>query len=211
MSLAISFCTSHGIVMGADRCITTTLADGKSFCGTTQERKLFLSPTGYGFSYTGASTYRGLPASYWMERLIERFSTPDRDVPGLVMKLCAAFYSLDPQQNTIMIGAGYQDGKPQVYSCASGKRSLTDHLQGKLDCIAYSGETDLARKVIDAVPVDRSSYTIPDAIDFTKHVITTVSNIQRFAPTPVTVSPDCDILVITARGARWVEPPLFLI
>ena len=210
MSLIMSFCTPHGIVMGADRCITTTLTSGSSFCHSVQERKLFLAQNGFGFSYCGNSTFRDLPASYWMNRLIQRFSSLDLNVADFTLKLCLAFHVLDPVQNIIIIGSGYQHGKPQVYSANSTKRELIDHLNGQNTCISFAGESDLARTIIDAKPIDRKRYTIPDAIDFTKHVILTVSNIQKFAQTPKTVSPDCDILVILDARSQWIEPPAFI-
>lgn len=78
MSLVITFATAHGIVMAADRCITTTLVSGKSFVLTDQERKLFLADCGYAFSYTGSSSFDGKPiepsAAQWEKVLLSLFS-----------------------------------------------------------------------------------------------------------------------------------------
>ena len=210
MSLAITFCTPHGIVVSADRCITTTLKSGSSFCQTMQERKLFLAPMGFAFTYTGDSTFRNRPASYWMNRIVSRFSNPNLTVADCTRKICIAFHSMEPTKNIVIIGSGYENGEPRVYSSNSSKRILTDHLKGDITCIAFSGETDLAKAIIDAKPVDTKSYTIPDAIDFVKHVTLTVSNIQKFGQTPVTVSHDCDVLVIEASRSLWIDPPVFI-
>lgn len=210
MSLTIAFCTPHGIVVSADRCITTTLESGSSFCRTMKERKLFLTPTGFAFTYAGKSTFSNRPASYWMNRFVSRFSDPNLTVADCTRKLCVAFHSMEPTKNIVIIGAGYENGKPRVYSSSSSKRTLTDHLKGGITCIAFSGETDLAKVIIDAKPLDTKSYTIPDTIDFVKHVTLTVSNIQRFGQTPITVSPDCDTLLIEDGRSRWVDPPAFI-
>ncbi|MBQ6756791.1 MAG: hypothetical protein IJP43_07640 [Oscillospiraceae bacterium] len=211
MSLIMSFCTSHGIVMGADRCITTNLASGESFISTMHERKLFMTSNGFGIAYAGSSTFKDRPASYWIERFIPKLSVRSRSVSDLVYRLCLAFHRLDPDKSIIIIGSGYKDGNPQVFSCNSSKLKSCDHLNGKNDCIAFAGEVNLARCIIDAVPIARNTYTTLDAVDFIKHVILTTSNIQKFGQIPITVSPECDLLYIGEKISKWIEPPEFLV
>ena len=199
MSLAIALSTAHGIVMAADRYITATV-NGQSFCKTTNAQKVFLCKNGYGFCYTGNANFRGCPSSYWMEKFIDRFGSLNLNVPNFVRKLCIAFYSLDKSQNIILIGAGYENDVPVIYSCNSSKRLLSEHPLGSA---VYSGETDIAKAVIDTKPCNRGDYTLPDAIDFVRHVIMSTSNIQRFGNVAVTVGPNCDILLISKDKSCW--------
>lgn len=208
MSLAISFCTCHGIIMSADRCITTTLSDGKSFCATMSEQKLFISKNGYGFSYTGASTYKGKPASYWMDRFICYLDRSNLTLSQYLESLSSKFRYLDNTKNIIIIGCCFHNNAPMVYSISSASGTLTDHLSHADTCIAFSGESNIAKQIIDMLPIDYKSYTLFDAIEFVKHVTLTTSNIQKFALTPITVSPTCDILKITNSGINWVVEPI---
>ena len=205
MSLTIAFCNSHGIVMAADRFITTTV-DGASFCGTTTEQKLFLSPEGFGFTYAGTSTFRNHPASYWMDRFIERFSHLNLNVHDYVQNLCTAFHFLDKSQNIIIIGAGCTNGTNHVYSSNSISRIIVNHLYESETCISVSGENDLALRIIDTYPINRNVFTTVDMVDFVRHVILTASNIQKFAQRPITISPECDVLLITSKMSKWVIP-----
>ena len=64
MSLAITLANQYGIVMSADRRITTTVTrsetnETESFVLTEHEQKLFLTKAGHGISYTGASSLAG--------------------------------------------------------------------------------------------------------------------------------------------------------
>ena len=208
MSLALVFCTCHGIIMSADRCITTTLSSGASFCATMSERKLFLSNNNFGISYTGVASFEGLPASYWVQKFMSRFDKLHLSLKDYVLKLCKAFKKLSPNANVIINGCGYQDDKPCVYSCSSKNLSFADFLAERKTAIVVSGENDLALAIIDALPIDHQKYTVTDAIEFVKHVNLTVSNIQRFAQAPITVSPQCDVLLLTSNDAKWiVQPP----
>lgn len=206
MSLIMAFCTTHGIIMSGDRCITTTLDNKKSFCSTMSERKLFLSKKGFGFSYAGSSTFRNKPASYWMERFIMRFDGLDISLYEYVKKLSVAFHTLDNSRNIILVGCGYQNLNPCVYSVGSSNLTLVDHIKDGT-CIAFAGESNLARTIIEILPLDQKSFTLHDAIQFVQHVTLTLSNAQRFAQTQMTISPKCDILKITAANSEWITRP----
>ena len=208
MSLAISFCTCHGIVMSADRAITTTTKDGKSFLSSENDQKLFLSQKGYGFSYTGQASYRNRPASYWMNRFIKRFDLMEISLADYLWKLAVAFHCLDAKNNIILIGCGYQDGNAMVYSTNSSTRKITDHLKNRDTCIAFSGESTLAKKIIDIADMDTKSYNLTDAIEYLKFVTFTVSRIQKFYLLAKTVGPVCDVLKIVPTGSEWIVKPL---
>lgn len=142
-----------------------------------------------------------------MERFIHRFDPMNLSLIQYLQKLKTAFYQLDNSANIIIIGCGYDGLTPLVYSTSSSAKELTNHL-GEVDtCIAFAGESDIAKKIIDMLPLDRTSYTLYDAVEFVKHVTLTVSNIQRFAQAPVTVGKDCDILCITDQKAEWIVRP----
>lgn len=207
MSLVISFCTNHGIIMSGDRYITTTLKTGSSFCQTENEQKVFLSKKCYGFACAGSYTFKRKPASYWMERFIHRFDSMNLSLIQYLQKLKTAFYQLDNSVNIIIIGCGYDGLIPLVYSSSSFAKELTNHLEQNDTCIAFAGENGIAQKIIDMLPLDHTSYTLYDAVEFVKHVTLTVSNIQRFAQTPVTVGKDCDILCLTPQKADWIVRP----
>ena len=145
-----------------------------------------------------------------MAQFVDRFSSSELSVQACLQILRAQFLSLSHSEKLILIGCGYQDGCFHVHSCNLIYEKIVDHLEKSRTCIAFSGEQELAKGIIDAVPIDRSWYTIPDASAFIQHVILTVSNIQRFGQTPITVSPDCDLLYIGAGGSRWLIPPLFV-
>ena len=182
MSLIMAFCTTHGIIMSGDRCITTTLDNKKSFCSTMSERKLFLSKKGLRFDGLDISLYE------------------------YVKKLSVAFHTLDNSRNIILVGCGYQNLNPCVYSVGSSNLTLVDHIKDGT-CIAFAGESNLARTIIEILPLDQKSFTLHDAIQFVQHVTLTLSNAQRFAQTQMTISPKCDILKITAANSEWITRP----
>lgn len=206
MSLALAFYNNNGIVMSADRRITT-IVDDSSFPLTDNEQKIFLSTEGYGFAYVGSSKFRDRPTSYWMRRFIGEYSCKGLSVSQFLVKLCKTFYLLDKTKNVSIIGVGIENNKNQVYSIGSYEMNLADHAADGKCNIIFSGEKEIARNIIDMYPIDKSLFPISDMIDYVKHVTLTASNIQKFAQMQQTISKDCDILAITNKSSKWVATP----
>ena len=134
MSLAITLANQYGIVMSADRRITTAVTrsetnETESFVLTEHEQKLFLTKAGHGISYTGASSLAGGRRTACIIRktlaqLEECLSLEDEILS--VKKELQAFAN---GRNVILIGAAICDEKNRVLSSSLTTDESIDYLR----------------------------------------------------------------------------------
>ena len=161
MSLAITLANQYGIVMSADRRITTTVTrsetnETESFVLTEHEQKLFLTKAGHGISYTGASSLAGGRRTACIIRktlaqLEECLSLEDEILS--VKKELQAFAN---GRNVILIGAAICDEKNRVLSSSLTTDEITEHLsrddfQANV-CLNYGGRDEILRAVRQRQP-----------------------------------------------------------
>lgn len=213
MSLCLAFSNANAVVMSADRRVMTTVGTSskgeqiKYFLQTDNEKKLFLCPKNRGLAYAGSSNLSdNTPISFLIEQLLK---LPDLENLSLsdflsTMLECIA-WNLASSSNTVLIAADYSGSCPIILSGNTSDRTIHNHLcetSGNPPFV-FSGENDLAKTVVEAVPTDRATFPVVDMISYVRFVTATVSEIQRFGQVPQTVSRDCDVLILTPDGAYW--------
>lgn len=211
MSLAITLANQYGIVMSADRRITTTVTrsetnETESFVLTEHEQKLFLTKAGHGISYTGASSLAGGRRTACIIRktlaqLEECLSLEDEILS--VKKELQAFAN---GRNVILIGAAICDEKNRVLSSSLTTDEITEHTKDE-KCLAFSGESDTVIKLTDMFPVDRNAFPLQESIDYLRFLTRSVAGLQHYAQMNQTVSEACDVLVIQSSGTEWITSP----
>ncbi len=193
MSFAFASYNAYGIVVSADRCLTGTSSSGERYTLTNNGRKLFLSKQGFAVAFTGCSSVAGFLAPAAIPDILDSLDGPMRltdfssQFVASMSKLC--------RENMIFLIAGYQDGTPQIYTATTQKTELV-----QMEGLAYSGESDLGKAILCAVPVTYGTMTLQDRIDFHRFVTKTISNLQSYSDRIRTVSEACDVVAIEKQG-----------
>lgn len=209
MSLVISFNNHHGIVMSADKLVTSTYAKDNQPCtihGSCTEQKLFLVENKYGLSYTGTSSVDNIPISALIEEYISQHSVNNN--PPIWLLEMANYFHLKMEQienaNCVFIFCGYHNDSQFVLTTNTMNPEVTDSTEKH--CLIYSGESILLDHLInsDLIAFDYSKFTMQDSVDFLRFLNETVSGLMYFGQILPTVSKECDILAIYPNETRWV-------
>ena len=158
MSLAIVLSNPYGIVMSADRRLTTTISDEQtnsteSFVLTDHEQKIFLTKSGHGITYTGASglenqTRTSCTIKRCLSQLNESLSIED-ELRLLKQELLA----IAGKRNVVLIGAAISNGNRIVLSTSLVSEAITELTNENGNCLAFSGESEILIKLTDMFPV----------------------------------------------------------
>ncbi len=208
MSLAIALHNYHGIVMLADKMMTSTFEkDGnmETINLPPTDQKLFLIENKYGLSYTGTASINGIPISallkqYFLDNIIGK-SNPI----SWLLNLANHFHNLlSDNQNIIFIMCGYYNGGKFVINTNTSSPQInfsdTNHP------LVYSGESDILTQIINInkISYEFPKFTIQDSIDFLYFLNRTVAGMMYFGQYLPTVSKECDILTISPIDSHWV-------
>ncbi len=197
MSFAFASYNDYGIVVSADRCLTGINNKGEKYTTSSNKcRKLFISKQGFAITYTGCSSINDhlIPAK--ISELWETVNIPKglKEFFEEFIKIMSAYC----KENIVFIVAGYENGSPKIYTATSTRPQIVE-----MEDLAYSGETDIAKKVINAVPIVYNTMTIQDRIDFHRFITHCISKYQYYSDCLQTVSEECDIVVISKTGVAF--------
>lgn len=212
MSLAISFYNSHGITMSADRRIVTTVnrptGIKESFVLTDTEQKLFQLSEQCGLSITGSFSFNEIPLSSIINSYILSHDVEQVQPAEYLLSLAEYIKKLHNSDcdNCILILSGYRNTNPFILSSNTLNPSVHQHIE-QGPTITYSGENNLLGILLNSegFAYDYSGYTLQDSINFSKFMIRTVANLQKYQQTIQTVSEDCDVLCITPNKSQWID------
>lgn len=197
MSFAFVSYNDYGIVASADRCLTGINNKGEKYTTSSNKcRKLFLSKQGFALTYTGCASTNGTPVSAKISEFWERV---DDSMP--LLDFFTQFVSVITQfckENIIFIAAGYENGIPKIYTATTTQPQVNEMAD-----IAYSGESELAKGVINVVPIVYNTMTLQDRIDFHRFITNCVAKYQYYSDQLQTVSEDCDIIAIGKFGVEF--------
>lgn len=213
MSLALVLANRYGIVMSADRRLTTTIVNNEtgekvSFLLTDCEQKLFLTPSGHGISYTGASSFEnGIRTSTTIQNAVLGAETNNVTLHDELTLIKQRLLEVSNGKNVILSGAEILDGHNKVLSTSLISDKIVEHTDENGCCLALSGESVIAMKLTDMLPVDRNSFPLQESINYLRFLTRSVAGIQHYAQVNQTVSEECDLLVIQPSGARWITSP----
>lgn len=212
MSLAVVLANQYGIVLSADRRLTTTIINKEtgvrnSFLLTDWEQKIFLTKTGHGITYTGAAflgngNNTSCVVQQTLAQLDEKLSIKDE---LLIIK--QKLQSLSNGENVVLIGAEASNSRNLVVSTSLIADDLTEHTSADGTCLVYSGESDLAKKLIDMFVVDRNAFPLQESINYLRFLNRSVAGLQHYAQIKQTVSEECNVLVLQSSGAQWITAP----
>ena len=205
MSLAIVLSNPYGIVMSADRRLTTTISDEQtnsteSFVLTDHEQKIFLTKSGHGITYTGAS---GLENQTRTSCTIKRCLSIEDELRLLKQELLA----IAGKRNVVLIGAAISNGNRIVLSTSLVSEAITELTNENGNCLAFSGESEILIKLTDMFPVEHNAFPLQESINYLRFLTRSVAGVQHYAQINQTVSEECDILVIQNIGAQWITSP----
>lgn len=198
MSFAFASCNEYGIVISADHCITSTLSQGQQYTATSTGKKLFLTPQGYGITYTGCASVDGVPTPVIIQRTLSELDA-DMTLLDLFQQFTDKMAAL-LKENIIFIAAGYQDGEQYVFSSSTQDPKVT-----RFAATCFSGESTLGKALLDLLPIPYSDLTLQDHINLHRFITSTIAGLQSFSQQIPTVSADCDILVIGPEGVLFSD------
>lgn len=180
-----------------------------------------------GISSFGADLLGGISTSSHLERFHEEEVTDGDDITTISKKLLDFFKKQFPNVDTGFHVAGYKkDGRkslPYIFNCHIGKaiierRNLTPDgkifygatWSGQIDVLLGILQTSLkpgpeGKPIINIPPIIWDAMALQDAIDFSNFAIRTTIDTIRFQARPKNVGGPIDILVITPKGARWIQ------
>ena len=145
MSLALVLYNAHGLVVAADRCITTTI-NNNTFNRTMADRKLFLSPEGYAFTYVGNASMQGKPMSAVFVQTISLFSGQGLSLETFAHKLMSVLSASKLDKETTVYAVGFQDSVPLVLCCKTipgeDNHSLVNEIENSDNLFCYAGEIE---------------------------------------------------------------------
>lgn len=212
MSLAITLANPYGIVMSADRRLTTTVTDEKtkeneSFILTEHEQKIFLTNSGHGITYTGASSLENGEKTSCIIRNFLAGLAPTLTIEEELRSVRERLQSVADKRNVILIGAAIANNHRCVFSTSLISDELTDHISTDESCLSFSGESGTIRKLTDMFPVNFSAFPLQESINYLRFLTRSVAGLQHYAQMNQTVSEDCDVLVIRDSGTQWITSP----
>lgn len=212
MSLAITLANPYGIVMSADRRLTTTVTDEKtkekeSFVLTEYEQKIFLTNSGHGITYTGASSLENGEKTSCIIRSFLAGLAPTLTIEEELRSVKKRLQSAAGKRNVVLIGASITNNHRCVFSASLISDELTDHISTDGYCLSFSGESNTIQKLTDMFPVNFSAFPLQESINYLRFLTHSVAGLQHYAQMNQTVSKDCDILVIRDSGAQWITSP----
>ncbi|MBS6136373.1 MAG: hypothetical protein KH706_07520 [Faecalibacterium prausnitzii] len=216
MSLAITLANQYGIVMSADRRLTTTVTDEKtnekeSFVLTEYEQKIFLTNSGHGITYTGASSFKNGEKTSCIIRNFLVGLAPTLSIEEELLSVKERLKSIAGERNVILLGAAIDSRNiRRVFATSLISAELTDHISTNGSCLSFSGESDTLKKLTDMFPVNYSAFPLQESINYLRFLTRSVAGLQHYAQINQTVSEDCDILVLRDSGAQWITSPEIL-
>lgn len=198
MSFAFISYNQYGIVASADHCLTGKNQNGEKYTSSNYCRKLFCSKQGYVVTYTGCSSVNDFPVPAKISELWECADSatvlPLSDFFSEFVTAMSNFCN----ENIIFIAAGYQDGVAKIFTATT-----TDPQVKEMGNICYSGESDIAKTIINAIPIVYDTMTLQDRIDFHRFITQSVAKLQFYGDRLQTVSETCDIVVIERKGISF--------
>lgn len=212
MSLAIALANQYGIVLSADRRLTTTLigsqeGETKSFVLTDHEQKIFLTKAGHGITYTGSSSLEnGDRTSCLIRRTIAQLDE-NLSIKDELLTIKQKLQVVANGRNVILMGASVSCDHNTVISTTLKSDGITEHTDKDGTCLSFSGESDTVIKLTDMFPVDRNAFPLQESINYLRFLTRSVAGIQHYAQINQTVSEECDILVLQMSGAQWITSP----
>ena len=69
--------------------------------------------------------------------------------------------------------------------------------------LGYSGATDVAEKLLAAIPIIYDTMTLQDRIDFHRFITQSIAKLQFYSDRLQTVSETCDIVVVEKSGVSF--------
>lgn len=198
MSFTFASFNEYGIVMTADRRFTGSNQSGLINVATNTGKKLFLSSQGYAISFAGCAFQNQVPTPKLISDTLNQLQE-DMTLSALFSEFINRMVPLCPE-NVVFLAAGYEDGHPRIYTATTENPQLK--LFGQL---GYAGETELGEKIICAIPIAYTSMTLQDRLDFHRFITATISKLQSFSNHGLTVSEECDAVVIDPSGVIYSE------
>jgi hypothetical protein len=202
MSLIQAINTYFGIVIASDRRLMTTVGN-ETFLLTDNAKKLFLTDHGYGVTYCGAASVNGIPTEHILSKSIHELEF-NLSVQQVAISLAEKLSALN-SCNIILIVCGFFEG--EAYVCSNNTDKPTEvtqntTYQNENITVMYAGRNDIAEKYYRN-KFDYKKFTIKDGMQFLSFINFAIASELHFAQTIQNVSLDCDILVLTEKGAFW--------
>lgn len=212
MSLTIALANSYGIVISADRRLTSTITDDKtnkseSFLLTDFEQKIFCTPATHGLTYVGdAYLSNGQRTSSTIQHVLHQMdSSLSLEEELNIVK--ASLLRSGNRPDVTLLGAAISDRKNVVLTTSTKSNKITNYCNELGRCLAFTGETEAISKIVDIYPVEYQAFPLQESINSLRFLTKSVAGVMKYAQLNQTVSEECDILVISPFKTQWVTSP----
>lgn len=221
MSILLTMFTLDGIIMGADSRITKTQSVLQeknknlllnNYAKTDNGEKVFLlKKTNVGISVCGIQKIENEPIKKFLDDFERQYVDQEESPESVAKKLLEIVKN---NEETIFYVCGYSEGVQHIYKIVEGNihRKNLDEEGNIIFSLAWDGQTEAITKLINSKPdfiINCADLPLKDGIDFTKFLIDTTINYERFNDSIQTCGGPIDILVLTKDDAFWHKHKIY--
>lgn len=214
MSLVMALANKEGIVVTADRRLTEThffkdhenIITHKNHC-----RKLFVTNRGHAIASTGTAVFRdGTSVKDIICKAIETLNSKplsiDKEFRFLKRELVK---HSEQNDNVVLVIAGIENNQNVVMIENVKTSKFRNRVQAQ-EAFVSAGDNKLVSPMYSFSNIDLSQFSIEQTVQYLEFINETTARLQKFGPSPQTVSEQCDILVIQKNYVYWKNEPFAL-
>lgn len=217
MSLAMVLANQYGIVMSADKRMTLApkTSDGQTllYPSLNYQQKLFMTKSGHGIAFTGTLTLDdGTATAVVIKNAIAKYNNSRTSVLDEIQGLKTILKQRTKQGQIILLGAEIKNNKKQTFTVSTTDDNIGKNTDEESVYIVTRGDDAIAQALvsIQGVNLNFSYFSLQDSINYLRFINSTVATLQYYNGDLQSISRECNILVITIEGAKWVTSPELL-
>lgn len=216
MSLAMVLANQYGIVMSADKRMTLApkTSDGQTFLypSLNHQQKLFMTKSGHGIAFTGTLILDdGTATAVVIKNAIAKYNSPRTSVLDEIQGLKTILKQRTKQGQIILLGAEIKNNKKQTFTVSTTDDNIGKSTDEESVYIVTRGDDAIAQALISiqGTNLNFSYFSLQDSVNYLRFINNTAATFQYYNGDLQSISKECNILVITTEGAKWITPPEF--
>lgn len=206
MSLCIALSTPRGLILSGDRRIMAKTETGTEYVLTDHEQKLFLTENRRGYLFCGAASYQSgtlAPVFGDILRAVGRRGLPMAEELSAVKE--TLLETMPDVGNVIILSAGYENGRRYMLDTNTTSQPVTGADAPDPVNMKYAGESGALSSMLHAFRADYGKFPLQESADYLRFLNRATADLLHFSENSDTVSPGCDVLVITPDRARFLS------
>ena len=216
MSLAMVLANQYGIVMSADKRMTLApkTSGGQTFLypSLNHQQKLFMTKSGHGIAFTGTLILDdGTATAVVIKNAIAKYNSPRTSVLDEIQGLKTILKQRTKQGQIILLGAEIKNNKKQTFTVSTTDDNIGKSTDEESVYIVTRGDDAIAQALISiqGTNLNFSYFSLQDSVNYLRFINNTAATFQYYNGDLQSISKECNILVITTEGAKWITPPEF--